>query len=84
MAAPLRHELGHKDAFMVRLISAAVNAGDRPQKGTDGEPRILVKALPASQAMRSQPHHGRATRLPLDKTTHGCKTARTIKKWRKQ
>ena len=69
--------LGHKVAFMVRLIGAAVNEGDGPWSYWPAETTILVKAT-APETIRA------AQSGPLDKANCGCNTVITIKnEWRK-
>jgi hypothetical protein len=62
---------------MVRLIGAAVNEGDRPQRYRPAETTILVKAA-APEAMQAAPS------AALDKAICGCNTVITTKnEWRK-
>ena len=70
-------EWGHKVAVMVRLIGAAVNAGDRSWGYWPAETTILVKAT-APETMRAAPSGA------LDKAICGCNTVITTKnEWRK-
>jgi hypothetical protein len=69
-------EWGHKVAVMVRLIEAAVNEGDRPQRNWPAETTNLVKAT-APEAIRAAP-------AVLDNAICGCNTVITTRnEWRK-